>query len=126
MGCVVEWYDEAHTVLVLRATPPLVWSEVETAFLESIALTERADHGVYVIYDSTQIHQMPHVPNPLARMKALIEKKPKNLRLLILVGGSSLAQTFVSILDRVLQLEWVAQVASLDEAHALIASRTGQ
>ena len=98
MPVTTEWKNNSQTIIIQT---PRDYPTIEDMYLsidDMVALATSVDHPVYMVINSLEVKRLP--ANMLGAMRYLTQKRPDNLKALILVRHNNM---FLEMLDRIAQ-----------------------
>jgi hypothetical protein len=118
-----EWYDDAKTILLIRALMHLDWDDIYNALVDQMAHVESVSHGVYTIYELTLSPTLPKGV-ALTKLKRVSSERRPNQRLTLYVGMGELQRQMMEVTKSAFNLKDLFQnfyfVQTIDEALMLI------
>jgi hypothetical protein len=124
-----EWYDEAKTILLIRALALWDWNDIYNALVDQMVHVESVSHGVYTIYELTLSPTLPQGV-ALTKLKRVASERRPNQRLTLYVGMGALQQQMMDVTKSAFNLKDLFQnfyfVSTIDEALILIAAHKQQ
>lgn len=118
MAFQVNWDDEGHTVIRLDYPASYEWEEFFTAMERYRELASTVEHGVYVILNMSGLKEPPG--GLLVKLPKIAGMRAENESAAIVVGSSGFMEQIGQIFSRIYGKSQF--VATLDDAHALIAT----
>lgn len=119
MPVVVNWNDEAHTIILTTITDPWGWDELFAAGQQVRAMLDASAHPVALINDFTQTHTLP--PQPIIKLRQLADHLPADTEVTFMVGvrtllGEIAVDTYSRVFSRLQMVPTVAE--ALDQLAA--------
>lgn len=119
----VRWYDDAETIVLLRARPPWDWAEFDAAMDAMVALVRSKPHPVHAIYD-LDAHYSKLSPSGIVQSaQRAYRNAPPNSGVGVLVGANTVVRTLLSTVSKMLdKADHIRYADSLAAAEALLAA----
>lgn len=117
----LDWMDSNQTVLVLTAPVDPDWDSTITGWSKAYATAKDTPHDVAMIFD-VRLSPDPPDPRVIAKMSGFLAKYPSNMKTVVVVGASRIAQRSLGILIKTM-IPVMRLTATMDEALEIINSR---
>lgn len=117
---IVDWDDVEKTIIRWTLQDGWTWEMYWKAFAQSNHLNEGNKQRVDVIVDATTTHHLPI--GALGAFRSLDSRLTDNVRLIVIAGGSSLANAVIQMMARVYRIDSWRVAKSLELAYQLIAA----
>lgn len=99
MAVTVEWKNNEKTILGYTVDGQWTWNEIYVAAERGLALNQDYRKDVFAIVDLRNSHGIP--TGSVTQLTRLAEIPRPNTRLVLIVGGSSLTASIVTIYNRI-------------------------
>ncbi len=116
MPVMVNWDDDAHTLLCFCVTGRWTWQEYNWAWLESISMMSSVSHKVNFIIDATEMISLP--PDLLTRILNFVRSQPRNVGISFVATTSGFLNLLLTSLKQIAPREigYLRSVPSIEAA----------
>ncbi|NDJ53490.1 MAG: hypothetical protein GYB68_10445 [Chloroflexi bacterium] len=126
MSITLDWYDEAHSILIWRYDKVWTWDELVAISRSQAALVADIPHLVSIVHDFHQTQSLPE--RFLARLPLILPphlERPANISdITVIVGLSGALLRTAQIVSRVFMQVQFAE--TIEEAAELIINQVGR
>jgi hypothetical protein len=119
MSIVVNWDDDAHTIIRWDFAEKWSWDDFHEAFGTSMEMGQYSAHRIDVLANATQ---SPHMPlGTLSEFRRLDEHLPPPVKLIVVAGSSPFTRSMIELFGKIYRAQSWRTAKSVDEAHLIIA-----
>jgi tRNA A37 N6-isopentenylltransferase MiaA len=99
MAILLDWLDDEHRILCYIFEGRWTWEEFQTVSRRAIAMIQSVPHHLNSIADFSRSASLP--PQDFVNVRNAMNQIPPNLDLVLLVGGSLLAEGLIKAFSQV-------------------------
>jgi hypothetical protein len=119
MPLTVNWYNDAHDVLIFKFGDHWTWSEFQAQKSYGDSLMESVTHRCALIMLAPAKVKVP--PNAISNGRAMLGNKHRNAELFVITSPDAFVRSLATILGGLPNLRGVIQVATtLEEAETKV------
>ncbi len=127
MNITVTWDDNAQTTLRWEFVDAWTWDELEDALAAAIHQMNSVPYPVTAICDLTRSAPLPMTGSAISHLCHARQLAKDQITAAVLVGASSYMKSIIALYCTIYRQprDRYLFAASIEEAHALLATRTG-